>query len=93
MGEYTIGEAIRSFLKKSNLKGPISSLEVKEVWEKIMGKTIAQYTDNIEIYKGTLFISTKVGPLKSELLQQKAQIIDRINEELGDRIIKSVIIK
>ncbi len=86
-------EALHAFLSKSTLRGPLTELQIKNIWEKLMGKTIAQYTDNIEIYRDTLFIETKVGSLKNELLLQKQQIIDRINEALGEKLVQKVIIR
>lgn len=93
MGEYSMGEALKEFLKKSRLKNGVQALQVEEAWEKIMGKTIADYTDKIEIINGTLFISTSVAPLKNELVYQKEKIIERVNEALGERVIKEVVIK
>ncbi len=61
--------------------------------EKIMGKTIAKYTDRIEIINTTLFISSTVAPLKNELLYQKEKIIERVNEALGEKVITEVVIK
>jgi hypothetical protein len=58
-----------------------------------MGKTIANYTDKIEIINSTLFISTNVAPLKNELIYQKAKIIERVNEALEEKVIKEVVIK
>lgn len=93
MSEVTISEAIKQFLKTSRLKGGIQALQIEDVWEKIMGKTIAKYTDKIEIINNTLFISSSVAPLKNELLYQKEKIIERVNEALGEKIIKEVVIK
>ncbi len=70
MSEITIGEALNEFLKKSKLKGGIQALQIEDAWEKIMGKTIAKFTDKIEIINQTLFISSTVAPLKNELLYQ-----------------------
>ncbi|MFN2458962.1 MAG: DciA family protein, partial [Chitinophagaceae bacterium] len=75
MGEYKIGDAINSFLNKSRIKGSIQALQIVDVWETIMGKTVARYTDKIHIINHTLFISTTVAPLKQELLYQKELII------------------
>ena len=93
MGEYSMGEALKEFLRKSRLKNGVQALQVEEAWEKIMGKTIADYTDKIEIINGTLFISTSVAPLKNELIYQKAKIIERVNEALGEKVIREVVIK
>ena len=93
MGQYKIGDAIRQFLNQSRIKGDIQAMQVEEVWEKVMGKTIARYTDNLKIINRTLFITTHVAPLKQELLYQKEKIIQRINEALGERVIEEVVIK
>ena len=93
MGEFSMQDAIKQFLKQSRLKGGIQALQIEDVWEKIMGKTIAKYTDKIQIINGTLFISSQVAPLKNELLFQKDKINERVNEALGDNVIKEVVIK
>jgi hypothetical protein len=93
MGEYSLAEAVKQFLNQSKIKGPIQALQIEEAWEQIMGKTIARYTDKIQIYGNTLQINTSVAPLKQELLFQKEKIMERVNEALGEKLIKQVIIK
>jgi len=93
MSELSIGEALKDFLNKSKLKSGVQAMQVQDAWEKIMGKTIANYTDKIEIINSTLFISTNVAPLKNELIYQKTKIIERVNEALGEKVIKEVVIK
>jgi len=93
MAEISIGEALQQFIKNSKLKNGVQALQIEDAWEKIMGKTIARYTDKIQIINSTLFITTNVAPLKNELLYQKEKIIERVNEALGEKVIKEVVIK
>lgn len=93
MAQMSIGDALKAFLKKSRLNSGIQALQIEELWEKLMGKTIARYTDKIEIVNHTLFIRTNVGPLRNELIYQKKEIIDRVNEALGDKVIKDVVVQ
>ena len=93
MSEYSMGDAMKAFLEKSRLKSGIKALQIEQVWAEMMGKTIAKYTDKLEIVKQTLFIHTSVGPLKNELLYQKDKIIERINEAMGEKVINAVVIK
>ncbi len=93
MGEYHIGDAIKGMVNKSNLRNGLRAVQIETLWEEIMGKTIAKYTDKIEIIKHTLFIHTAVGPLKNELLYQKPQIIERVNEAFGEKVISEVVIR
>jgi hypothetical protein len=93
MSEYHIGEAMKAFLNKSNLKNGVRAVQIENVWTDLMGKTIAKYTDKIQIINSTLFITTSIGPLKHELLFQKDKIIQRVNEAFGENIIKEVVIQ
>jgi hypothetical protein len=93
MGEFHIGDALKGFVRKSQLRNGIRAVQIEEIWEQLMGKTIARYTDKIQIINQKLFISTTIGPLKNELLYQKNQIIDHVNEAFGEKVITEVIIQ
>ena len=93
MGEYSLGDAMRKFLNQSQLKGGIQAMQIEEVWEQIMGKTVARYTDKIQIHGHTLYINTAIAPLRQELLYQKEKILQRVNEALGENVIREVVIK
>ncbi|MEO7984670.1 MAG: DUF721 domain-containing protein [Bacteroidota bacterium] len=93
MGEYSIGDAMKNFLEGSRIKGGIQALQIEDVWEQIMGKTVARYTDKLQIFGDKLIITTAVAPLKNELKYQKEKIILRVNEALGKNVIKEVEIK
>lgn len=93
MGQYSIGEAMQEFLKGSRIKGGIQALQIEDVWEDIMGKTVARYTDKLQIFGDKLIITTRVAPLKHELIYQKEKIRQRVNEALGKNAIKDVEIR
>lgn len=93
MAEISLGDAIKLFLQKSRLKQNIQALQIEEVWAQLMGKTIAKYTNKIEIIGSTLFITTNVAPLKQELQFQKEKIIERVNEAMKEKVIKEVVIR
>ena len=93
MGEYSLGDALKKFLNQSHLKGSIQALQIEEVWEQIMGKTVARYTDKIRIHGHTLYIDTAIAPLRQELLYQKDTILRRVNEALGEPVIREVVIR
>lgn len=92
MGEFSIGEAMQQFLNSSRIKGGIQALQIEDVWEEIMGKTIARYTDKLQIIGDKLIITTSVAPLKNELIYQKEKIKQRVNESLQQKVINEVII-
>ena len=93
MGEISLQDALGDFLNKSRMKSGMQVVQLESAWEEIMGKTIARYTDKLQIIKTTLYITTSVAPLKNELLYQKQNLIRRVNELLGENVITDVVIR
>ena len=93
MGEFSMGDALKQFLNQSRLKGYMQAMQIEEIWEKLMGRTISRYTDKISIHGSQLYINTSVAPLKQELLYQKEKIRQRVNEALGEKVISEVVVR
>jgi len=93
MAETNLGDALKAYIEKSRLRTGVQALQITEAWEQIMGKTVAKYTDKLQVFHKTLFVHTSIGPLKQELSYQKKTIIERVNELLGAGTITDVVIK
>ncbi len=93
MAQYSLGQAMQEFLKGSRIKGGIQALQIEDVWEEIMGKTVARYTDKLQIIGDKLIITTSVAPLKNELIYQKEKIKQRVNEALKQKVVNEVVIQ
>ena len=93
MAHYSIGDAIKQYLAQSRLRGDIQALQIDDVWEQVMGKTIARYTESLKVINKTLYITTNVAPLKQELMYQKEKIKLRVNEALGEKVGEDVVVQ
>lgn len=92
-GTTSIGDALREFMNKSRMKPRLMEVRIQDNWEKIMGKTIARYTQSIQLIDNKLIVTTTVAPLKQELTYSKDKIIKLVNEMLGENIVKEVMIR
>jgi len=88
-----MGDALKEFMDKSRMKPRLTEVRIQENWEKMMGKTISRYTENIQLIDGKLMITTTVAPLKQELNYSKDKIIKLVNEMLGEKLVREVIIR
>jgi hypothetical protein len=93
MAQYSIGDALKQFLNQSKIKNSIQTFRIEEIWEQVMGKTIARYTESLKLVNKTLIVTTHVGPLKNELIYQKEKIKLRINEALEEKVIEDIVIQ
>ena len=93
MGQYSMGEALQQFLNSSRIKGDIQAFQIEEVWESVMGTTIAKHTDSLQLIGEKLIITTSVAALKNELIYQREKIVNLINHALQAKVVDEVIIK
>ncbi len=85
--EGDIKGIIKSFLKTYHLDAKINEIQVKELWMKVMGVSMAKLTRDITLKNGKLTVYILSAPLKNEIHYNKEIIIQRLNEELGETVI------
>lgn len=91
--ETTLKEALKAMLEHYKLKGKLNQSKIRHHWEEMMGPSIANYTQDIRLQKGKLYIVINSAPLRQELSYGKEKIKRLLNEELGEEAIKEVIIR
>lgn len=67
-------------------------MNVKEVWEKLMGNGVVSYTDSVQLQNKTLIVKLKSSVLREELSYGKEKIIKMLNEELGEELITKLML-
>ncbi len=82
--------AFQGFLKEENLEHTYKQKQVIADWERIMGKTISSRTTKMFFNQKTLFVKLSSAPLKSEMQNSKAQIIELIEKEIGKGEVEDV---
>lgn len=90
-----IEEVLSIFLKgNERVNIGIWSLQIEEVYRKLMGDMVAKYTEKLKLNKdGVLYIHILSSPLKSELFLQREQLKDNLNKEIGSEVIKEIRLK
>lgn len=88
-----LGELIREVLRRHRLDGKITETRIMASWEKVMGTHIARYTDNVSVRQGKLTVWLRSSVLRNELEYAQEKIIQKINEELGEQIVRDVVFR
>lgn len=91
--EVNFHDAVKELLETYKLTPQLHEVKIKALWEHEMGKTINQYTTQLSLNKNILTITINSAPLRNELNFSKDKIINRLNEHLGEDVIKEVIIR
>jgi predicted nucleic acid-binding Zn ribbon protein len=89
----SLGSAIREYLKEEKIDGKLAEIEAVNSWESIIGKQLARATTSIYIKDGILYVHLKSSIVRNELLMMRNDIIQAINQHIGSRVVKSIVLK
>ncbi len=82
----TFTSAFRKFLQVEKIDTKYREKLLIESWEAIMGKPIASRTSSLYIKDKTLFATFTSAPLKQEMVNNKARVMELISKDFGDLI-------
>jgi predicted nucleic acid-binding Zn ribbon protein len=88
-----ISAVISECLRELNIDRKLKEVSLVSQWEELMGKTVAVRTDRIYIRNRTLYLHVTSAILKNELIMMRNQIIERLNENAGEKLIESIVIR
>jgi hypothetical protein len=89
----SISSVLKSYVRENNLERKLNELDLIKSWESVMGKTVSRYTGNLYIQNSTLFVETTSPIVRNELLMMKEEIRVRLNEIVGEELIKAIIFR
>lgn len=90
--EQALREVIGELLNTYRLKPGLYQAQLKHDWADLMGPALAKRARIISLKEGKLMIKTDSSVLRSELSLAKSKIAERLNEGLGQEVIKEVIV-
>ena len=90
--EVTLKEAIHKLLEVYKLRPKYNEAKINASWEKLMGPSVSKRTREIYIRKEKLFIKISSSVLREELMYSREKILSLVNEELGEEVVKEIVL-
>jgi predicted nucleic acid-binding Zn ribbon protein len=88
--DHTLGEALNAYLHKSGLDDKERLHYLASHWSEVVGKPIAEQTEEVRFDKGICTIRIKTPAWRHELTLARTQLKDKLNEAAGRAIIREV---
>ena len=88
-----ISSLIKGYIKENQLEQKLGEVDIISSWEDLLGKTVARYTESLNITNKTLFVKMSSSVVRNELFMMKEEIRKRLNEKSGQEIIKEIVFK
>jgi predicted nucleic acid-binding Zn ribbon protein len=90
---FSITDVLKEFIQKNKLEKGLDAVDAKQAWIDLMGNGVNNYTKEVILKDGTLYVWLTSSVLREELLYGKQKIIQMLNEELGKNVIKDVVLR
>ena len=91
-GNASIKDLLNIYMNEGKLKKGFQKINIEEAWVKLMGAGVSSYTSEIKLQNGTLIVRLTSSALREELGYGKDKIIKMINDELGEVLVKKLML-
>lgn len=71
----------------------MDGVRIVNSWEKVVGSIIANHTTKLYVNRGVLFVSVDSAALSHELFMERSELVDKLNKEIGKKVITEIVIK
>ena len=82
--------AIDSMLQKFGIDNAVAQNKALNIWNEIVGVTIARNAEPDRIEHGVLIVKVSSPTWRQELYFQKKEIIQKINNKIGKSVIRDI---
>jgi len=88
-----IREIVQAILKEQGIEGKMAENRLLNSWNELLGKTIANSTQELYIKNNTLFVHLRSSVIRHQLMMIKPDLIKRLNEKAGIDIIENIVLR
>ena len=84
----SISQALVAYIRESGLEQSVLDVQIEEVWPKVMGETVRKLTRSVEVRDGVLYVRVNSAALKTQLFENRFELIRKLNEAVGAPALK-----
>ncbi len=87
---HNFKDLVDQLLSSPAFKARYTAARVKQSWRQLMAENAMHYTSGLRYNKGVLYVHITSAALRDELNRGKQLIIDLINKDLGENLLKDI---
>ncbi|HXI01062.1 MAG TPA: DUF721 domain-containing protein [Sphingobacteriaceae bacterium] len=89
--DKSLKEAIDQMLNVYRLRRRFDETSLIAAWPEMMGSAVANRTKEMFIRDRKLFIRIESSVIKNEMVMIRSQILDKMNERAGNKVLDEII--
>lgn len=89
----SVGNILDDFFKERKLHSAIIEGRAVDVWAEVVGPHIAQYTEDVYIRAGVLYVTISSASVRSEIYIRRRFFAQQINHNIGSNTVRNIIVR
>jgi predicted nucleic acid-binding Zn ribbon protein len=85
-----VGEALKRLASSLGIAPKLKEMELLASWESVVGEQIARVAKAERIERGTLYVVVTSAPWRAELTLRRVELMDRLNDAAGRKVISEI---
>jgi len=78
------------FDENPELKTSVAEHRAVSAWRELLGEGVSHYTKNVYFRRNVLHVQLSSSVLRAELIMNKRNLIDKLNEHAGMEIVQDI---
>ena len=83
-----LSDALVQYLRESGLEQSVLEVQIEEVWPQVMGDVVNRLTRSVEVKDGVLIVRVNSAALKTQLFENRFELVHNLNEAVGATVIR-----
>jgi len=83
-------DALKDFASSVGISRKLREYNIVTSWDNIVGTQIGRVAKPQRIERGVLFVAVESAPWRAELSMRRREIVQRINESVGKKVILDI---
>jgi predicted nucleic acid-binding Zn ribbon protein len=88
-----LGDVLRSVIDDLGLRENIDEARIIKAWEAVAGPQVNGVTENTWVEDGRFFVQVRSAAWRQELQMQRGRWRERLNDELGGRLVREIVFR
>lgn len=89
-----LSDLLSEFLNENpRLKVSMAEHRAVTAWRELLGEGVTHYTKNVYFRRNILYVQLTSAVLRAELMMNKQNLINRLNEHAGMNVVRDIVMR
>ena len=92
-GVSSLEDLLKKMSNRPKLKKKLDGVEALDQLDEILGNNLKKYVTDKYFKNGVIYICLSSSVLRNELSMQKQGLISNVNQSIGKKLVKNIVLK